>query len=89
MEGIIRLNEKGANLRWRTPNGVRVDTLDEEIIRLMKKSNCMSITLAIEHGDPEMIRIMNKNLDLDKAFNVIELAHTALVFPWVCGRTSQ
>lgn len=73
LEGIIGLNKKGANLNWRTPNGVRMDTLDEEVIVLIKKANCSSIILALEHGDQEMIRTMDKNLDLDKAFNVIQL----------------
>jgi len=73
LEGIINLNEKGFNLNWRTPNGIRIDTLDKEIIMLMKRANCAAITLALEHGDSEMIQIMNKNLDLDKAFKIIEL----------------
>jgi anaerobic magnesium-protoporphyrin IX monomethyl ester cyclase len=29
LEGIVRLNEKGANLQWRTPNGIRIDSLDD------------------------------------------------------------
>lgn len=73
LEGIIDLNESGINLSWRTPNGIRIDTLDEEVIALIQKSNCSSITLALEHGDQEMIGIMDKNLDLDKAFNIIRL----------------
>ena len=73
LEGIIRLNENRGNLSWRTPNGVRVDALDEEVIRLMKRSNCMELVLALEHGDPELLGIMNKKLDLEKARQVIEL----------------
>lgn len=73
LEGIIHLNEKGAGLGWITPNGIRIDTLDEDLIRLIKQSNCRSIALAIEHGDPDMLRIMNKKLSLDRAFRVIEL----------------
>lgn len=74
LEGITRLNEKGANLRWRTPNGLRIDTLDEGVIELMKRSGCRGISLALEHGDEEVLRIMNKKLDLDKAFNVLEMS---------------
>ena len=72
LEGLIHMNEKGAGLNWRTPNGVRIDTLNQEIIELIVRSNCTEIVLALEHGDPEMLRIMNKQLDLDKAFHVIE-----------------
>lgn len=72
LEGIIRLNERGMGLQWRTPNGVMIQTLDEDIIVLMKRAGCSSITLALEHGDPEMLRIMGKKLELDHAFTVIE-----------------
>ena len=71
LEGMIRLNEQGANLQWRTPNGVRIDTLDEDVVKLIKRSNCTEIVLALEHGDQEMLKIMNKKLDLNKAFRAI------------------
>ena len=70
-EGIMHMNENGAGIHWYTPNGIRIDTLDEHIISLMKRSGCESIILALEHGDPEMLRIMNKKLDLDVAFQTI------------------
>jgi len=70
-EGIMRMNENGAGIHWCTPNGIRIDTLDEEVIRLMKLSGCESIALALEHGDPEILRMMNKKLDLDIAYRTI------------------
>lgn len=73
LKGIIRLNEKGHSLQWRTPNGVRIDTLNEEIIKLISKSNCQSITLALEHGNQEMLNLMNKKLDLNKAYEVLKM----------------
>jgi radical SAM superfamily enzyme YgiQ (UPF0313 family) len=73
LEGIVRLNEKGAGLSWSTPNGVRIDTLDESIIKLIKRSNCTSLTLALEHGDQEVLKIMNKKLNLDRAYEIMKL----------------
>ena len=73
LEGIIYLNEKGAKLAWATPNGIRIDTLDEDVIKLIKRANGQNITVAIEHGDQEMLKIMNKHLDLDKAWEVLKL----------------
>lgn len=72
LEGIIRLNEKGSNIIWQTPNGIRIDTLNNDIIKLIKRSNCELIVLGLEHGDQEMLQIMNKQLDLNKAFDVIK-----------------
>lgn len=73
LEGIIRINEKGKDLKWRTPNGVRIDTLDEEIISVIARSHCANITLALEHGDQEMLGIMHKHLKLTKVKEVLRL----------------
>jgi len=73
LEGIIRFQERGRMLLWSTPNGVRIDTLDEELIRLIKRARCINVTIGLEHGSPEMIRLMNKRLDLEKAFETIRL----------------
>jgi len=71
VQGIILLNNKGANISWSAPNGVRVDTLDEELLAQIKASNCVFLNLAVESGDADMLRRMNKRLNLDK---VIEIA---------------
>lgn len=71
LNGLIRMNEAGANISWNTPNGVRIDSLDGEVIDLIVRSNCKRIVLALEHGDQEMLRIMDKKLDLEKALEVI------------------
>jgi magnesium-protoporphyrin IX monomethyl ester (oxidative) cyclase len=79
LEGIIRLNEKGAGLGWSTPNGVRIETLDAELIRLIKRSNCAELVVGLEHMDPEVLRSMNKQLDLEKAKKVIaELSRSGI-----------
>jgi radical SAM superfamily enzyme YgiQ (UPF0313 family)/polysaccharide pyruvyl transferase WcaK-like protein len=73
LQGIVRLNKKGSDLTWRTPNGVRIDTIDADIARLIKRSNCREIVVALEHGDREMLHLMNKKLNLDKAYDVIRM----------------
>jgi radical SAM superfamily enzyme YgiQ (UPF0313 family) len=71
LEGIIRLNEQGAGISWFTPNGVRVETLDAQLIRLIKLSGCAEIVVGLEHTDPGILRSMNKQLDLERAEAVI------------------
>jgi radical SAM superfamily enzyme YgiQ (UPF0313 family) len=72
LEGIIRIREAGHPIQWRVPNGVRIDTLDREIIILFKRANCKQVILALEHGSPEMLEIMGKRLSLEKAYDVIK-----------------
>jgi magnesium-protoporphyrin IX monomethyl ester (oxidative) cyclase len=75
LEGILKLNEKGAGLSWRTPNGVRIDSLEDETMNLIKRSGCSQLTLALEHGDQEMVsKVMNKALNLEVAMKVFKMA---------------
>lgn len=58
-------------LTFITPNGIRIDTLDKEMLLLMKEAGCKRISLAMEHGDPEMLKLMNKKLNLEKVEEVV------------------
>ncbi len=58
-------------LTFITPNGIRIDTLDKELLSLMKDAGCKRISLAMEHGDGEMLKLMNKKLNLEKVEEVV------------------
>ncbi len=73
VRGIIRLNNDGANLSWSAPNGVRVDTLDEKLLEQIKASNCIFLNLAVESGDADMLKRMNKRLNLDKVLEIARI----------------
>ncbi|MFZ3077697.1 MAG: radical SAM protein [Candidatus Aenigmatarchaeota archaeon] len=57
--------ERGINISLTFPNGVRLDTLDEELLRLLKKAGCYSITLGIESGSQKILNDMKKSLKLE------------------------
>jgi len=57
--------EKDLDIEWYTPNGVRADTLDENILRKMKASGCKKIRIAPESGVQHVLdHIVKKNLNL-------------------------
>jgi anaerobic magnesium-protoporphyrin IX monomethyl ester cyclase len=60
-EEILR---RGLDISWRTPNGVRIDTLDEPLVRLMRRSGCYLLGFGIESGDPRILARTGKRLDL-------------------------
>lgn len=72
-EGIEKINKDIKELSWSTPNAVRIDTLDEELLKKIKKSNCLSLSLAIESGDPEILKKMHKEINLWKVIEVTKL----------------
>lgn len=53
-------------ISWDTPNGVRVDTIDGELARLMARSGAVSVTVAVESGDQGVLdEVVNKRLALE------------------------
>jgi radical SAM superfamily enzyme YgiQ (UPF0313 family) len=53
----------------------RVDTMDEEMIRLLKKAGCRGIHYGIEAGTPKILKVLRKGIDLDKAKKVFDLTN--------------
>lgn len=70
---LDKLIELDLGIKWNTPNGVRVDYLDEEIMEKMKKSGCSSLVLGVQHGDPKMLDLMGTKLDLSKVEEVVRI----------------
>lgn len=62
LDGII---ERGLDIRWDTPNGIRADSLNRGLLEKIKKSGCAQLTIAIESGNQEVLdRVIRKNTSL-------------------------
>jgi anaerobic magnesium-protoporphyrin IX monomethyl ester cyclase len=78
IEGICNLIlKRKIKVNWATPNGVRVDTLDPELLRLMKKSGCYFIAFGIESGSQEILDRINKKTRLDIIEKAVTMASRA------------
>lgn len=65
---------KKLNITWDTPNGVRADMLDEEMIILMKESGLTSLSIAAESGNEDVrMNIIHKNLTTKSIVNAVKL----------------
>ncbi len=75
MEKICELIVKRElQFEWFTPNGVRADTLDEKLLRKMKRSGCKKIRVAPESGVQRVVNeIIGKNLDLKSVESAVAL----------------
>jgi magnesium-protoporphyrin IX monomethyl ester (oxidative) cyclase len=73
MEAICDLIiERGLEIEWYTPNGVRADTLDENLLKKMKESGCKRIYIAPESGVQRVVdKIIKKNLSLEEVEKAI------------------
>jgi radical SAM superfamily enzyme YgiQ (UPF0313 family) len=51
----------------------RVDTVDDELLRLMKKAGCQGIHYGIEAGTEKVLKVLNKGITLDQAADVFRI----------------
>lgn len=61
--------EQKLNIAWVC--SARAEHLDRETLEAMKKAGCHEISFGIESGSPEILKRMNKSLDLEEALRVI------------------
>lgn len=66
--------EKRLDIEWFTPNGVRADTLDENLLKKMKQSGCRRIYVAPESGVQRIVNdVVKKNLNLKSVEKTVAL----------------
>lgn len=66
IEILDRIVDDKLKIRWDTPNGIRVDSLDSKVLKKMKKSGCFEIMLSIESGSQHVLsHIIKKGTNLD------------------------
>lgn len=58
----------------------RLDLIDDDLIKLMKKAGCNRIGVGVESGDEEMLKIYNKKLNKDKIRKGIEVLNRNNMF---------
>ena len=58
---IIKENIK---IFWRLPNGIRAETIDDELISLVKKAGCYMVGIGVETGSNNMMKRIKKKLEL-------------------------
>lgn len=70
-----RMIEEKINISWSCER--RVDTVDLDILKLMKKAGCYSIFYGIESLDQDCLDAINKGIKVEQAENVIKMTKKA------------
>jgi anaerobic magnesium-protoporphyrin IX monomethyl ester cyclase len=60
------LEQRGLHIYFTFPNGVRLDSLDEELLKILKKSGCYSMIVGIESGCDRVLKDMRKKLTVEE-----------------------
>ena len=60
------LIRRGLAVTWQMPSGTRAEVFDEEVADLLYRSGCRALAFAPESGSPEILKIVKKQVHLDK-----------------------
>lgn len=61
-EFLRRLKKLDLGMSWAVPNGVRMDTLDTELLGLMRDTGLYLVSLGIESGSDDVLKRMKKGI---------------------------
>jgi len=61
-----QLMQSDLNLRWDCPVGVRLDSLNPELLQQMQNSGCECIAVGIESGSERIQKLIRKSITVDK-----------------------
>ena len=62
------------DLTLQCPNGLRIETMDKELLTIMRKTGFYAFTIAIESGSQRILNKITKKLNLKKVYEKIKLA---------------
>ena len=66
---------KKRNLKFWWGCTSRVDTLDNDLLELMKETGCITILMGVESADQQMLDKMDKHITIEKTKKAFKLSH--------------
>jgi anaerobic magnesium-protoporphyrin IX monomethyl ester cyclase len=76
-----KIQESGMTISLSFPNGVRLDTLDEELLDMLHQIGTYALTVGIESGSQRILDAMRKNLDIHTIEEKINLINRSGIDP--------
>lgn len=74
------INQSGMKIFWKLGNGVRVGSVDYELLKKMKESGCYSISFGIESGNQQILNNIKKGQTLKMCKDAVEWANKLGIF---------
>ena len=74
---------KNTGVAWACSNGIRVDSANVELFRLMKRAGCYRVFFGFESGNEEVLRAFGKGgrASLEKGIEAVDMARKAGIEP--------
>lgn len=76
MEFCKKIKEKGLHKKvsFSVPQGLRIDQVNEEVLRALKEINVYAIGYGVESGNNEILKLCKKNTNTDQARKAVSLS---------------
>lgn len=71
------LLERNLDIKFDLRNGIRIDTVDEELLKLMKRAGCDFISFGIESLDQDVLDASQKSLKVERINTSVQASITA------------
>lgn len=68
------LIKRNYNLIWKAGNGIRADSVNENLIKKMKKAGCYLLAFGIESGNKEILKNVDKGETLEQLEEAVRLS---------------
>lgn len=65
------------DISWRCANSIRLDTIDMELLKLMKRSGCYNVSFGVESGSDRILDKMKKKFTVADVKSSVALANKA------------
>jgi len=66
---------RGLDVKWESP--IRIDNVDQSLLRLMNKAGCIRLRFGVESGNENILKLMNKGTSISKIKDVFEWTNNA------------
>lgn len=74
IEFCNELKSRNLNITWQMPSGTRAETFDDEVAQCLRDSGCRALAFAPESGSVEMLKAIEKKVDLDRMLQSVRIA---------------
>ncbi|MCL2389655.1 MAG: B12-binding domain-containing radical SAM protein [Elusimicrobia bacterium] len=75
LELCAALLKNKLSISWACYNGVRADSLDEEVVAAMKLAGCYGFSIGVESANPDILKNIRKDETIEQISKAINLAH--------------
>ncbi len=75
MEICQLIIDRKIDIKWTAPPGIGYWSFDEELLDIMKKSGCYRITMGIESGSEETLKLIGKHHNWEKLHRIVNYAN--------------